>query len=313
MNARSWLIASLLLLAAPASAGASILSSDEHQVRFVAGPGELNSVSFSLQLQLGYTLQDIGGAPMTQLAPCTPWDLQGGLGAGGICPHEGVERVVASLGDDADSWFSEQGYMPVPVSVFGDEGNDRLGGTRFGDTLVGGPGEDELFPGEGDDTIDVRDGERDVVHCGAGDDKVSKDAQDVLDPDCEQPVPPDGGQPPPGQSFTAYANWRKGFRLQRVLRGGMPLVVECSRACDVQARLSLAGKARHKGRRRVVAHLGTTVGAGEHVVHARFSRGARRLLRRYGAVALRLELTARPSGHAGGAAKRFRGRVQLLN
>ncbi len=334
MSARIWPIMLLLLLALPATASASTLSVAEGELRFVAGPGELNSVGFNLQPPFGYTLQDSGGAPMTQVAPCTPWALDGGLGTGGFCPPNGVQRIVASLGDDGDTWSTGvMGDVPAPTALWGGSGNDRLTGSRFGDVLVGDAGEDELTGGDGDDTIDVLDGERDVVHCGLGNDGVASDAEDVLDADCEGPAepvtglppltpqPPSGGQlPPRGQlpagkkpspePFAAYASWRKALPLRRALRRGVPLAVECTQACDISARLTLPPR-RKGGARRVVASASTATGAGELDLYARFDKQGRKLVRRYGAVALRLQLDVTPSAGGKGKAERFAGRVQL--
>jgi hypothetical protein len=71
----------------------------------------------------------------------------------------------------------------------GGAGNDRLfalarvdvhgSGDTAGDTVYGDDGTDRIF---------VRDGERDVVDCGAGDDRVRADFQDVVNTNCEHVV-----------------------------------------------------------------------------------------------------------------------------
>ena len=55
-----------------------------------------------------------------------------------------------------------------------------------GGTLVytATPGQADRYP-YGNDTIDVRGGESDSVSCGAGDDTVTADPNDVIDADCE--------------------------------------------------------------------------------------------------------------------------------
>jgi hypothetical protein len=81
---------------------------------------------------------------------------------------------------------------------FGGAGADRLDGGRGDDVLqggpgddreVGGPGSDELFDdqgenrldaGPGNDRISTRDGHRDVVDCGPGDDIAIVDRHDVV-------------------------------------------------------------------------------------------------------------------------------------
>jgi len=52
--------------------------------------------------------------------------------------------------------------------------------------LVGGPGRDRLFGGFGRDTFRARDGERDIVGCGAGRDEVFADRIDLVGVDCER-------------------------------------------------------------------------------------------------------------------------------
>jgi hypothetical protein len=53
-------------------------------------------------------------------------------------------------------------------------------------TAVGDTEGDELTGGAGPDRFHVRDGEVDLVHCGAGRDLVLSDQFDVLDGDCER-------------------------------------------------------------------------------------------------------------------------------
>ncbi len=73
-------------------------------------------------------------------------------------------------GDAADQVFAELRTGPLaprqPVRAYGQEGDDKLGGTQLADVLSGGPGEDELRSGFGDDAlyggpgIDLMDGGR---------------------------------------------------------------------------------------------------------------------------------------------------------
>jgi dipeptidyl aminopeptidase/acylaminoacyl peptidase len=63
--------------------------------------------------------------------------------------------------------------------------DDLVCGFHGEDTLVGGPGRDRLFGGFGNDTVRARDGERDVVGCGAGRDVVKADRIDLVGVDCE--------------------------------------------------------------------------------------------------------------------------------
>ncbi len=65
-------------------------------------------------------------------------------------------------------------------------GRDVLRGLGGADCLTGGKGKDRLIAGAGDDTIRSRDGVRDVVKCGAGDDRVVADRRDRVAKDCER-------------------------------------------------------------------------------------------------------------------------------
>jgi Ca2+-binding RTX toxin-like protein len=49
---------------------------------------------------------------------------------------------------------------------YGDAGNDSIDGGGGADQQVGGAGTDTILGGSGNDTIDVEDGEADVVDCG---------------------------------------------------------------------------------------------------------------------------------------------------
>ena len=90
----------------------------------------------------------------------------------------------------------------------GGAGNDRLLGMAGDDVLIGGPGGDRLVGGAGNDGFAARDGERDVVDCGSGRDRVTGDRLDVIKSNCEVvlrpsappapvPPPPPAPEPPP--------------------------------------------------------------------------------------------------------------------
>lgn len=74
-------------------------------------------------------------------------------------------------------------------ALFGEGGDDQLLGGRGADRLSGGHGSDELFDdhgrdrldgGDGDDRFSTKDGNRDVVDCGAGEDIAIGDPHDVF-------------------------------------------------------------------------------------------------------------------------------------
>src|SRR3954469_16979916 len=83
-------------------------------------------------------------------------------------------------------------------------GDDTLRGLRGDDTLVGGVGRDLLIGGPADDVINARDGRRDTVSCGSGQDTVVADDRDVVPAGCEQVRY--SAEPAPATGFTLYVN-----------------------------------------------------------------------------------------------------------
>jgi Ca2+-binding RTX toxin-like protein len=113
----------------------------------------------------------------------------------------------------------------APTRLVGSPGDDRLRSYDLGDTIEGGAGKDTIEAGNGDDTInpgpgedtvnaeagpgscnflvcrgafgndtiDARDGERDSIDCGIGEDRVKADAQDVVAANCETVERPAAG------------------------------------------------------------------------------------------------------------------------
>jgi Ca2+-binding RTX toxin-like protein len=76
----------------------------------------------------------------------------------------------------------------------GGAGDDQLLGGPGDDIAIGGHGSDELFDDqgheslrgeEGNDRFSSRDGDRDVIDCGPGEDVVLADHTDVVAEDCE--------------------------------------------------------------------------------------------------------------------------------
>jgi Ca2+-binding RTX toxin-like protein len=123
--------------------------------------------------------------------------------------HADFSRVVLGLGGNDTLYADDTYYFFDGNTLFGGPGNDRLVG-GFGrdtlnggpgadtitgggsiDTIVGGPGRDSIQAGGGGDVIRARDGDRDVVACGAngfgrgGRDTVFADRIDSVASDCE--------------------------------------------------------------------------------------------------------------------------------
>jgi Ca2+-binding RTX toxin-like protein len=96
-----------------------------------------------------------------------------------LVPH----HFVVNGGDDAHVL---RGRRDLPNHITGGLGDDVLVGGRRGDVLDGRSGEDDEDAGRGDDRLYARDGSRDEVRCGRGDDWVMADQYDAIAPDCER-------------------------------------------------------------------------------------------------------------------------------
>lgn len=127
--------------------------------------------------------------------------------------NSGTSTVSAGGGNDVIT-----GEDAIEI-IDGGAGNDVLEGGLNSDTITGGPGQDRIFGDDtdtsrcrgayvenciryGNDTVYARDGERDEVDCGVGQDRVVADAVDVLT-NCETvelPAGAGGGGVPNGGS-----------------------------------------------------------------------------------------------------------------
>jgi hypothetical protein len=64
--------------------------------------------------------------------------------------------------------------------IYGGAGNDRIYGKRGDDVLIGGSGHDRLYGGRANDYFRARDGVRDVIFGGTGEDRGAFDPVDVV-------------------------------------------------------------------------------------------------------------------------------------
>ena len=80
--------------------------------------------------------------------------------------------------------------------MLGYAGDDWLRGMGGDDILDGGRGKDNVAGGPGDDRISARDGARDRIYCGLGDDRVTADLLDRIQGDCETKLLPETEPPP---------------------------------------------------------------------------------------------------------------------
>jgi Tol biopolymer transport system component len=103
-------------------------------------------------------------------------------------PHVRGRRIVGTAAAD---YLAGGGHDDTILGLGGNDtllggaGDDRIDGGGGNDVITGGAGADTIFGGPGSDTISSVDGERDVVACGAGQDRVDADAFDIVAKDCE--------------------------------------------------------------------------------------------------------------------------------
>jgi Ca2+-binding RTX toxin-like protein len=190
--------------------------------------------------------------------------------------------------------------------VDGGAGDDDLDAGFGDDVVVGGPGRDtisaDLRGGDcgplwctypyGNDTVEARDGERDSVLCGFGEDRALVDAIDVVAPDCENVTR--GGAPGSGAGAAGAAGGK----------GALAVTVRRAKLRRALARgVRVSFTAPGAGRLRAVArHGGRTVATGARAVRAagrttvtlRFTAKARRSLRRARTAKLKIALRFTP-------------------
>ena len=216
-----WLIAALaVLLALPATAGAhSLVRVNGPELAYISADStSLNTLSGRVSgadFELRDPTVDGGSDP----GPCRPGDVTDDSNAYVVqvfCRRSGITRVRVDLGEREDSATLA---LPVPITLLGGpgadrltagpaadrvdggDGNDRLRGGGGADTLDGGAGADEFDGGAGDDRMRSADGLAERVVCGAGEDRVEADQLDDVASDCEV-VARSEVAPPPDSSST---------------------------------------------------------------------------------------------------------------
>ena len=168
----------VLLLAHAVAAGASAATVDvvggSDAVRYVAGAGERNELTFTPiedSWPSAYLVSD-PGATITAGTGCISVDAHS---AACIATSGAMYQLRARLGDGDDT-LHPAGFDLVRAE--GGSGDDRLLGGTWDDRLDGGPGADELRGGEGADVLlegDLDEGPvaADLVDGGSGEDWVS--------------------------------------------------------------------------------------------------------------------------------------------
>jgi Tol biopolymer transport system component len=102
-------------------------------------------------------------------------DIVGGFaGDDRIVGNAGNDRIEGNAGDDSID------AGPGDDAVFGGPGDDTIVAGSGRDLIVGGPGRDSIAAGAGSDRIETRDGFRDLIDCGNGNDTAEVDRLDVV-------------------------------------------------------------------------------------------------------------------------------------
>jgi hypothetical protein len=251
---------------------------------------------------------------------CTPGDVDAqGYIVQTFCPLAPVQRVRIDLGDREDA---ADVALPIPATVLGGTGSDRIttgapsdevdGGTGNDviatgdgdDVIAGGDGADEIDAGAGADRIAARDGAADAIRCGPGADVVDADSTDHVDASCEgvtsTDVPPDQAAVydipgPPGLKVGAAV-------VQAASRGAaIRVFATASERASVSASGFLAAAGLQIPIVRLPRRAVTVAGGGVQLVYhlrGRHWRIARRTLRRGHRVRVRLTVVATDPGGA---------------
>ena len=307
------LLGLLLSLALPASAlGHATMTNDAGRISWRSTDAASNStleVTISGGKIRFYDPTEDGG--MSPTRGCDPGQAdQQGYIREVTCSPSGITELFVDLGGGDDQARID---VPMPVTVNGRDGNDRITTGGPDDTLFGGPGNDVLEPGAGadvvqaeagDDELKIRDGIADQVVCADGNDRVESDDKDQVgaDASCESvngaavPAPGGGGG---GGSTDAVAPRVEvpGARSMRARRGRFALRV----GVDERASLVLSAVLRTRGRSyRLRAVRVGAGGPGVRRVTLRLSSRARAALARARRASARISVTARDeAGNAG--------------
>jgi Ca2+-binding RTX toxin-like protein len=126
--------------------------------------------------------------------------LSGGAGEDRLTGNAGRDDVSGGAGDDLLAGAGSRDALrggggddglnsgAGSDRVRGDAGNDQLAAGSGNDSISGGSGTDRAYGGSGRDRIDLTDGARDRVSCGAGRDTVRADRRDRVAGDCERVI-----------------------------------------------------------------------------------------------------------------------------
>ena len=183
-------------------------------------------------------------------------------------------------------------------TIDGGAGDDRIEGGFNHDTLTGGPGKDLIYGDQtarcgtsdivcvpyGNDVIDARDGEADVIDCGPGTDRAAVDAIDVV-ANCEtvETTGAVGGPAAPGGQGQVGGGGPTGNgtanRAGAALSGKQKLSAALSKGLKVKFTGAKPGKAKFsakQGKKTVASGSATVPRSGTVTVTLKFTAAARR-------------------------------------
>ena len=107
--------------------------------------------------------------------------LVGSGGANSIATGGGTDVAIGGNGSDTLVTAYSDSDPGDPGDRFdGGRGSDFIAGGSGPDEIVAGPGFDKVSGEAGDDRVDLRDGRRDDVKCGEGDETLSLDGYDYF-------------------------------------------------------------------------------------------------------------------------------------
>jgi Ca2+-binding RTX toxin-like protein len=330
-------VALAALVALPAAAaGHSLVRVNGNELAYISADAvSLNTLEARVRGG-DYELRDATVDGGSDPGPCRPGEITPDANAYIVqvfCRRAGIERLRVDLGEREDSAVVN---LPIPITLLGGPGADRLVAGSAADSVQGGDGNDRLDGGGGDDQLDggegvdtfeggpgsdvVRsaDGLAERVSCGAGEDRVEADTFDDVAADCENVsrtavAPPIGGDGT-GSDDVAPVVQAGASTLQRLTSSGRVLIAATS---SERGFLSASGRLVARGlalpiqsdRRRV-----TVAGGGATLtvkLRGRALREARRALKRKKPVTVRLGVVA--SDTAGNSAHVAAPRIRLTN
>ena len=115
-----------------------------------------------------------GGCANELVGTAGPDQIEAGAAGDLVLALGGADLVRA--GDGHDCLLGHSGND----RLIGEDGRDRITGGRGADRLVGGPAQNAYDAGSGEDKVAARNGKRETVRCGPGEDFVRADRGDRL-------------------------------------------------------------------------------------------------------------------------------------